>query len=493
MKKLSETTTSLKPPPAIRVEVKEEGKEPVARAFTRSFLIGRDEDCDIVLTENIVSKKHVEITFEQGTWWITDLQSRNGIFKRGSRISREPITKPVQIVLGATGPRVALEIEGVEKMDPAQTIAPSITQYQQHYFAEKPAASAGEHTMLLRQAFSAAKKKQSWKFFKIIIALGALLLCVAIYAGIREDQVSKQEKLAQDTFYELKKLELAYDKLARHILSTGDSTKRPEVKEFLSKRQEMEDTYDRFISELGYYSSKLSPEERIIYRVARIFGECEVGMPDGFVKEVIKYVDLWKTSSRLRTAMQRAVDNGYPARIASALMANEMPPQFFYLALQESEFDSATCGPKTKYGIAKGMWQFIPSTAIQYGLKTGPLVQFPQPDPRDERLNVDLATEAAAHYIRDIYDTEAQASGLLVMASYNWGHNLVKSLIRKMPYNPRERNFWKFFTTYRKKIPKETYNYVFYIFSAAVIGENPKLFGFDFSPPFGTTVQAAQQ
>jgi hypothetical protein len=57
-----------------------------------------------------------------------------------------------------------------------------------------------------------------------------------------------------------------------------------------------------------------------------------------------------------------------------------------------------------------------------------------------------------------------------------------------MPKNPRERNFWKLLRDH--KIPNETYNYVFYIFSAAVIGENPQLFGFDFENPLlglGTT------
>ena len=58
-------------------------------------------------------------------------------------------------------------------------------------------------------------------------------------------------------------------------------------------------------------------------------------------------------------------------------------------------------------------------------------------------------------------------------------------LVRKMPANPRERNFWRLMSTYRDKIPKETYDYVFYIASAAVIGENPRLFGFDFDNPLG--------
>jgi hypothetical protein len=69
------------------------------------------------------------------------------------------------------------------------------------------------------------------------------------------------------------------------------------------------------------------------------------------------------------------------------------------------------------------------------------------------------------------------------MACYNWGENQVLPLIRSLPANPRDRNFWKLLTRYRDKIPQETYDYVFFIASAAVIGENPRLFGFDFDNP----------
>ena len=69
------------------------------------------------------------------------------------------------------------------------------------------------------------------------------------------------------------------------------------------------------------------------------------------------------------------------------------------------------------------------------------------------------------------------------MACYNWGEGQVLPLIRSLPANPRDRNFWKLLTKYRDKIPQETYDYVFSIASAAVIGENPRLFGFDFDNP----------
>lgn len=50
-----------------------------------------------------------------------------------------------------------------------------------------------------------------------------------------------------------------------------------------------------------------------------------------------------------------------------------------------------------------------------------------------------------------------------------------------LPRNPRQRNFWELVK--RFKIPRQTYDFVFYVISAAVIGENPALFGFDLENP----------
>lgn len=266
------------------------------------------------------------------------------------------------------------------------------------------------------------------------------------------------------------------------VLSRADSTQREAM---LKKRTEFEvmtQRYNNHIKELGLYENRdLSPEDRLIMRVARIFGECELNIPDAFVKEVHRYIRKWQSTGRLNTAMHRADTKGYTGMVRTTLLNNHLPFQFFYLALQESDFKQRIVGPRTRFGIAKGIWQFIPETAMHYGLQTGPLLEEPHYDPKDERFHFDKATKAAARYLMDIYNGEAQASGLLVIASYNWGHNRVRRLIRGMPENPRERNFWKLLKHY--KIPQETYDYVFYIFSAAVIGEDPALFGFDFESP----------
>src|SRR5260370_27468416 len=166
-------------------------------------------------------------------------------------------------------------------------------------------------------------------------------------------------------------------------------------------------------------------------------------MRPGFVREVHKRVDKWRSRDRLARAVSTAVKNGYNVKISQEMLALDLPPQFFYLALQESNFDPYIVGPETRKGIAKGMWQFIPETAMKYGLRVVPLADLQRPAPGHDPPRVDPATKAAARYLKDLYSTDAQASGLLVMASYHWGEDQVLPLIRSMPANPKGRNFWE--------------------------------------------------
>jgi hypothetical protein len=247
----------------------------------------------------------------------------------------------------------------------------------------------------------------------------------------------------------------------------------------------MEANYDMFLSGLNLYDKKLTEQERLIMRVTRTFGECDLAAPPEYLSEVAGYIRRWQSSDRYTKAINLAQELGYPRKIAEEFINQNLPPQFFYLAMQESDFDAYNSGPPTYMGIAKGMWQFVPETAKRYGLTIGPLAKARVPDPADDRQKWDKATRAAALYIKDIYSTDAQASGLLVMASYNWGEGRVINLLRSMPANPRERNFWKVLEKHREQVPKQTYDYVLYIVAAAVIGENPRLFGFPFDSPLG--------
>ena len=338
-------------------------------------------------------------------------------------------------------------------------------------------------------AFQQSQQQQSRKYLYVIGLVGMVLVGALGYAVYQQYQLEQMKSLAVDIFYNMKELELQVAKVESAVQATGDTRQATELSAMRTQLSAMESRYDTYLDKAGIFSKDMSEEDRLIFKVARIFGECEVNVPKGFAKEVKAYIAKWQSTKRLVGAIERARVNGYTPIVQEVMLQHYLPPQFFYLALQESDYKRTIVGPETNYGIAKGIWQFIPETANRYGLKTGPLLEVARFDPKDERFDFQKATTAAASYLRYIYTTEAQASGLLVMASYNWGENRVRKLIRKMPENPRQRNFWELIKNY--KIPEETYNYVYSIFSAAVIGENPRLFGFDFDNPLAPDGETA--
>ena len=498
----SQTTSIYSKPPAIRVQIEKGVAERDKYLFTGPFRCGRDPSCEVRLSDTAVSRFHAEIWFSDGQWWILDLQSANGSFLDGKQVERAPILTLGRVQLGDDGPVLRLTVEDAaaeEAESPPDAVArkevrqpdrpASIEHYQEHYFKDKANGEVGEHTMMIRQAFKKVQKRQRGRFVAVIALLSCLVLAVGIYAYYKHQQVSKQKLLAEEIFYAMKTMELEFAPLVEMARNSRDARTMAQVRQYRVRRKAMESKYDKFIEELEIYKKNISAEERLILKVARMFGECEIKMPAGFVKEVLNYIEKWKSSPRMKNAIQRAHRRGYTRRIAETFRSHDLPPQFFYLALQESNFEVEACGPATRWGIAKGMWQFIPSTAENYGLRTGPLQHLRRPDPQDERHSFKKSTAAAAKYIKAIYDTDAQASGLLVMASYNWGERRVNRLIKTMPENPQERNFWQLLEKYKKQIPLETYDYVFHIFSAAVIGENPRFFGFDFDNPLAHLVQ----
>ncbi|MEE4313716.1 MAG: FHA domain-containing protein [Desulfofustis sp.] len=469
----------------IYISYKDQSGNLRTEVFTRSFRVGRAPECEICLADSVVSRKHAEFVLLADRWWVIDEGSANGVYIGNQRVDRHELVEDARLELGKGGPELHVHVDYPRPARKEQEDPLTVTQYQQRYFSDGPEDEAGEHTMMVRQAFGRVQRRQKRKYGAIIAAVALLFVISGTVAVYNHMQVVKQRELAGEIFYAMKALELEFADLLALARESRDAETIAKVAQFEKRSQELGQSYSRFVDQLEIYEKSISEQERLILRMARTFGECEIFMPDDFAAEVMKYIDKWKSTKRYVNAINRAHQNGYTESIADTLLSHDLPPQFYYLALQESNFDVNACGPKTRWGIAKGMWQFIPSTATYYGLAAGPLAGHRQPDPQDDRHHFVKSTRAAARYLRHIYDTDAQASGLLVIASYNWGETRVNRLINEMPLNPKDRNFWQFLKTYRDKIPQETYDYVFYIFSAAVIGENPRLFGFDLDNPLG--------
>lgn len=444
--------------------------------FDRPFTIGREPRNDFVVPDGLVSQRHAEVVLVDGEWHIRDLDSTNGTFIDGRQVTDGVIRPPTRVALGRSGP-ILLFTSSVLDSAARETVAvppPRESELAERYFGERPPDDMGLETAKIRRIAVQQRRKHAKKYVIAISALAVVAISIGGVAYWQRQQIKRQRAAATELFYAAKALELEVSRL---------QLTAEERQSYRERRGEMEQQYQEFVKALGLYGDRTPEEVQLIYRIIHRFGESEVNVPREFVDEVLRYIERWKRSAELGPAIARADSLGYGRKVAEIMLEHDLPPEFFYLALQESRLKVEAVGPATRFGIAKGMWQFMPATARAYGLHPGPLVGQPRPDPLDERQDFEKATEAAARYLYDIYTTDAQASGLLVIASYNWGQTNVLRLIRSMPESPRERNFWNLLTQYRKQVPTETYGYVFNIVAAAVIGENPKLFGFDFAPP----------
>ncbi|NOT84659.1 MAG: FHA domain-containing protein [Methylococcaceae bacterium] len=510
-----------------------QGKTTKTGLFNQAFTVGRLEDNDIVIQHADVSRHHLEVKKENGNWWVYDLNSANGVYLQKRLVKHKAkLYFPASVVLGNTG--ITLNIQNTDQKAATENqlpedativvlpIAKSATTLPKklskeairtRLLAEEEEEDTGDYTRMVRKVIREDQKVRVKKYSKVIWTLGGLFLLSVILVVYQQIALSNARTLAIDMFYDIKTLEVnlaqseemldgssdildqAMKAVASEKLKAEQERIKAEQAKIVAERERLEQEkqklsrmkakYQQYVKEATSFRIRFPNgnryEEELITRVARQFGESELELPEGFVDEVRRYIKYWQGSPRMQQAMERFEKNNYASGVMAALEKEDLPLQFIYLPLQESSYDTQAIGPETRFGIAKGAWQFLATTGRDYGLTAGPLAGVREYDVQDARFDFKLATRAGAKYLKYIYSTEAQASGLLVMAGYNYGHNRVRELIKKMPNNPRDKNFWKFIQLYQ--IPKETYDYVFYIFSAAVIGEDPKHFGFKFKPP----------
>ena len=115
---------------------------PIEREFTSPFRIGRADQCDISIKHEYVSRQHVEVSYQDGQWWVEDLHSSNGIFLNGKKVMRTPVGDSTQIRLGIAGPILALKVvhPRAPQADGDRTM---VERYIQRYFSGKSDEAIG--------------------------------------------------------------------------------------------------------------------------------------------------------------------------------------------------------------------------------------------------------------------------------------------------------------------------------------------------------------
>jgi hypothetical protein len=123
-----------------------------------------------------------------------------------------------------------------------------------------------------------------------------------------------------------------------------------------------------------------------------------------------------------------------------------VPQEIASVVIVESGGRTAALSPKG----ALGLWQLMPDTARRYGLVVTPS--------RDERLDIEKSTGAAALYLRDLY--QQFGSWPLALAAYNAGEKALQRAVERAG----TRDFVQISSL--RLLPQETRNYVPAVLSA---------------------------
>jgi hypothetical protein len=160
----------------------------------------------------------------------------------------------------------------------------------------------------------------------------------------------------------------------------------------------------------------------------------------------------------------------YFPKIEKALKDAGIPDDFKYLMVAESGIRNI----KSPAG-ANGFWQFIQGTGMKYGLRVD--------DQIDERMDPDLATQAAIRYLEKMRTT--LPSWILVAAGYNMGEDNVRVAMDWQ----HQANYWNLY------LNDETMRYILRIAVIKELLEHGEKYKLDFvhampyhEPQFRTVV-----
>jgi len=153
----------------------------------------------------------------------------------------------------------------------------------------------------------------------------------------------------------------------------------------------------------------------------------------------------------------------YRELIDKALEEQKLPKGLAYLPVIESAYLPTL----TSRVGAHGIWQFMPETAREYGLRVDWWV--------DERADPERSTRAAAKYLKDLHRMFDDWS--LALAAYNAGPGRVRRKLEETGAT----TFWELLE--QSALPKETRGYVPTFFATLLIASDPASYGFELGEP----------
>lgn len=138
--------------------------------------------------------------------------------------------------------------------------------------------------------------------------------------------------------------------------------------------------------------------------------------------------------------------------------AQDLPLELALLPVIESAYHTTAISQKA----AAGLWQFIPSTAEQFGLT--------QNEWYDARYDVVASTRAALSFLKKLHK-KFNGDWFLALAAYNWGQGNVTKAIEKNAAEGKPTDYWSL------DLPTETRQYVPRLIAIAEIIAHPRDYG----------------
>jgi len=449
--------------------------------------VGRGRTNDVVLRGQeaaVVSSRHLEIRREGNAYRVYDLESTNGTFIDGGRVTHAELEANATIQLGPGGPELAFRLDDAadSAMDSTavSTLVSEVVGVIGDNEFESKAPIGRKQETLLSDAVKRARLarlsgeqdqtgaimremvgdvvKSSNKKFKISIALLAVALAgMSLYAlwAVRSLKLEKKDVDGQIQAIEVKLRE-----------GGGDSKEIDRLIEELNDYQERALALQRsLLYRLGVRSLEQDFVESEIRTLMAEFGAEVYSIPPEFLEQVHRYIQKYQGPDRnhLNRALGRS--RGDLETVQQILIDENLPSDLAFIVLVESAFIAKS---ESQAG-AVGIWQFTAATAVAYGLTVGEEV--------DDRLDIRKSTRAASRYIRElILDFGAGSSVMLALAAYNLGPGRVKRAVRRVQDPIKQRNFWYLYRI--RALPAETRAYVPKVFAAIIIGRHPEQFGF---------------
>ncbi len=203
------------------------------------------------------------------------------------------------------------------------------------------------------------------------------------------------------------------------------------------------------------FDSSRRPAKQIYVKSSRVLPDVNLGVTPEVQRELDRFMG--QERSTVNDILSKGADKFGP--MVKVFEGQGIPAELISVAAVESGLNTRAASPAG----AKGMWQFMKSTARLYGLRV---------DRRyDERTDFIRSTEAAAKHLRDLFIVFQDWH--LALAAYNAGSGAINKVVSKTGGF----DYWAL--ARGGHLPGETKRFVPRVIALSLIVNDPDRYGFE--------------